>query len=208
MKKILAGIAVLATVGLAPVSTLAEDSMSTDDAVNRAVHVCFACHGEQGQSTVPIYPKLAGQQRLYTAEQLKLFRSQKRSESDTQAYMWGISALLDDKLIDGIAAYFAEQTPTPGKAASGAQLTLGQRIYEQGIPGKKVPACASCHGANGEGGAVFPRLGGQHAAYTVTQLEQFKKGMRPHAVVMAGIAKPMSKEEMQAVAAWTMGLGQ
>jgi len=143
---------------------------------------------------------------MYTIEQLKLFRSQKRSESDQQAYMWGISALLDDGLINGIADYFAAQTPAKGRPASGPQASLGQRIFEQGIPGKKVPACASCHGPNGEGGSVFPRLGGQHAAYTALQLEQFRTRLRPYAVVMAGVTKSMSREEMQAVAAWIEGL--
>lgn len=207
--KILTRLAAVAAVGsIFAATALAQEPSSTEEAVNRAVHVCFACHGERGASTVPIYPKLAGQQRMYTIEQLKLFRAQKRSESDSQAYMWGISALLDDSLINGIADYFAAQPPAKGRPSSGPQATLGQRIYEQGIPGKKVPSCASCHGPNGEGGSVFPRLGGQHSAYVALQLEQFRTRLRPYAVVMAGVTKSMSRDEIQAVANWIEGLGQ
>jgi len=195
-----------AALGLLTVVVLAQEPSSADDVVNRAKHVCAACHGEGGNSQVPVYPKLAGQQRMYTIEQLKLFRSQKRSESDQQAYMWGISALLDDSTIEGLADYFQAQPASPGKPADPRQSALGRRIFAEGIPARKIPACASCHGASGEGGSVFPRIAGQHATYTALQLNQFKTRLRPYAVVMAGVVKNMTREEMQAVAAYAQGL--
>lgn len=168
--------------------------------VQRAVHVCASCHGEGGNSTAPVFPKLAGQQPNYTVAQLKAFRDQKRYETDTQAYMWGISALLDDDTIQGLADYFAAQTPAPGKTGNPALMKKGKEIFEQGIPAKGVRACASCHGENAEGAAVFPRLAGQHAAYVVNQLNVFHTRLRPHGVIMSRMTQNLSAAEIRAVA--------
>ena len=197
----LAGIAAtLLASGMAWAQATAEPG----DIVERAIHVCQACHGEGGNSTAPIFPKLAAQQPLYFAEQLKLFRTQKRSDTSPQAYMWGISALLDDATIQGLAEYFAHQTPRPGKTGDRKLIEQGKRIYAGGIPSRNVAACASCHGENGEGASVFPRLAGQHAEYIVRQLQDFRANkVRPHGVIMATrVVSHMTPQEMRAVAAY------
>lgn len=181
-------------------ATAADDC--NKDLSERAIHVCAGCHGEGGNSTSPQFPKLAGQQPVYFAEQLKLFRSQVRSDPSPQAYMWGVSALLDDATIQGLADYFAAQKPAPGKPANPRLAGAGRRIYEEGIPAKGVQACSSCHGAEAEGTAAFPRLAGQYAEYTVRQLQQFQTRVRPHAAVMTKFSKGLSRDEMQAVAAY------
>ncbi len=202
MKHLLAGILVSLLV-TATGMVRAQGGKAPGDVVERAIHVCNACHGEGGNSPAPIYPKLAAQQPLYLAEQLKLFRAQKRSDSSPQAYMWGISALLDDATIQGLADYYAGQTSKPGKAAEPKRMELGKRIYAQGIPARNVAACASCHGDNAEGASVFPRLAGQHAEYIVKQLQEFRTKLRPHGVVMAErVVKNMTPDEMRAVAAY------
>lgn len=202
MRHLLAGILVSLLV-TATGMVRAQGSKAPGDVVERAIHVCNACHGEGGNSPAPIYPKLAAQQPLYLAEQLKLFRAQKRSDSSPQAYMWGISALLDDATIQGLADYYAGQTSKPGKAADPKRMELGKRIYAQGIPARNVAACASCHGDNAEGASVFPRLAGQHAEYIVKQLQEFRTKLRPHGVVMAErVVKNMTPDEMRAVAAY------
>ncbi len=180
----------------------AQQSNRSGDFAERAVHVCAACHGDEGNSTVAGFPKLAGQQALYTVEQLKLFRSQKRAELSPQAYMWGVSALLDDSEIQSLADYYAAQRSTPGKPGNPKLVEQGRRIYEQGIPSKGIAACASCHGENGEGASVFPRLGGQHTDYLVAQLKIFRTRLRPYAVVMMAEIKNMSEAEMRAVAVY------
>ena|ERR1700694_1623369 len=186
-----------------PSLSLAQDPKSTEDTVNRAVHVCAACHGESGNSAAAAFPRLAGQQRMYTIEQLTLFRSQKRAESNAQAYMWGVSALLDDATIAGLADYYAAQQPQPSPKSRDPKLVeAGRRIYEEGIPAKDVRPCASCHGENAEGASVFPRLAGQHADYVYLQLVQFRTRLRPYAVVMADVTKNMTREELKAVAAF------
>jgi cytochrome c553 len=178
----------------------AQEPNSDRGAVQRVVHVCAACHGEEGRSSAAVYPRLAGQMPLYTIAQLRDFRAQTRAESDWQAYMWGISALLDDETIAGLAAYYAEQKPAPGKAGIAKLAEAGRKIYEQGIPARGVRACASCHGENAEGASIFPRLAGQHAEYVVRQLKVFRTRLRPHGVIMADESRNLTDDELRALA--------
>ena len=78
---------------------------------------------------------------LYIVHQLTDFRTQQRSETDPQAYMWGVSALLEDSTIQALAEYYAVQKPPAGRTqASAAQLREDQRIFEKGLPGAGVRA--------------------------------------------------------------------
>ena len=178
----------------------AQEPASDRSTVQRAIHVCAACHGDEGRSNAPVFPRLAGQMPLYTITQLRDFRVQTRAETDWQAYMWGISALLDDETIAGLAAYYAEQKPAPGKAGIGKLVDAGRKIYEHGIPARGVRACASCHGQNAEGASVFPRLAGQHADYVVRQLKVFRTPLRPHGVIMADESRYLTDDELRDVA--------
>src|ERR1700730_2013069 len=178
----------------------AQEPGSDRGTVERAIHVCAACHGEEGRSGTPVFPRLAGQMPLYTITQLRDFRVQTRAETDWQAYMWGISALLDDETIAGLAAYYAEPKPAPRKAGIGKLVDAGRKIYEHGIPARGVRACASCHGQNAEGASVFPRLAGQHADYVVRQLKVFRTPLRPHGVIMADESRYLTDDELRDVA--------
>jgi cytochrome c553 len=184
--------------------TAAPDGKAELETVRRAVHVCAACHGEGGRSATVVYPRLAGQQALYTVAQLRDFRSQKRAETGTQAYMWGVSALLDDATIEGLADYYSQQTPAPARpvnAADKASVEAGRKIFAYGLPAR-ARACADCHGENAEGAAGFPRLAGQHADYVFRQLKVFGTRLRPHGVIMKSEAANMTTAEMKAVAAY------
>jgi cytochrome c553 len=178
----------------------AQEPASDRSTVQRAIHVCAACHGDEGRSNAPVFPRLAGQMPLYMIAQLRDFRAQTRAETDWQAYMWGISALLDDETIAGLAAYYAEQKPAPGKAGIAKLVEAGRKIYEEGIPAREVRACASCHGENAEGASVFPRLAGQRAEYVVRQLKVFRTRLRPHGVIMANESRNLTDEELRALA--------
>lgn len=183
------------------------ETVQRSELVERAIHVCNACHGEGGNSVTAVFPKLAGQQPLYLAEQLKAFRAQKRADASPQAYMWGVSALLDDATIDGLAAYYAEQTPQPGAKGDAAIAARGAQIFRDGLPARNVPACASCHGERGEGASVFPRIASQHADYLVRQMQEFGTKLRPHGVIMADrVVKHLSAEEIRAVAVYLQGI--
>lgn len=172
------------------------------DAVQRAVHVCESCHGVNGRSTSALYPSLAGQMRDYTIRQLKDFRSQARAETDIQAYMWGISALLTDEVIEGLAEHYAAQAPRPPKSVNPKLEAAGKAIFDNGIPTKKVIACAQCHGTQAEGAAGFPRLAGLHADYVVRQLRTFRTPLRPHGILMKNEIAGLDDAQMRAVAAY------
>ena len=168
-----------------------------------ALQVCSNCHGVQGISVSPNFPKLAAQSEPYLVAQLKSFKSHGRSDPAGFEYMWGISARLTDDQINGLAAYFSSQAPPPGKPGNLTLLKEGQKIFEQGIAANNTPACTGCHGAHGEGIQQFPRLAGQHADYIVKQLMVFQRtDERPEGVMMKGIAHELTPENMKNVAAY------
>jgi cytochrome c553 len=174
--------------------------------VDRAVHVCAACRGEAARNKNDAIPNIAGQMPLYIAAQLKDFRSQTRSESDIQAYMWGISALLDDETIDRLAEHFGREPAPPGKPGDPKRIAEGRKIFLEGLSGNGVRPCASCHGAKAEGASVFPRLAGQKAEYLVAQLRIFGTRLRPHGILMKQEVVGMSNEQMRAVAEYLQSL--
>ena len=193
------GMASIVAAGLA--GAAAPDKAVQQAAAKKATELCSACHGPGGSSISPTFPRLAGQQAMYIENQLKAFRTHTRAEPDAHDFMWGIAAPLDDKMIDGLAWYFSSQPPMHGKPADPALAEKGKDLFDKGVPSKQIPACASCHGKNGEGMGEFPRLAGQHAEYLVKQLTVIQNALRA-APVMHGIVKDLDKGEMDAVAAY------
>ena len=177
-------------------------AQGTQDASSLAKGVCSACHGPEGQSVSPVFPKLAGQQSAYIILQLDAFRGHLRADPLAQAYMWGMASQLSDATISALATYYSSQKPSPGKAGAPALMAEGKKIYTEGIPGKKIAACESCHGPNAEGATAFPRLAGQHVEYLIAQLEGFKSGTRSNAPIMQGVVRDMTAEQLKAVAAY------
>jgi cytochrome c553 len=198
MKKIIA----VAVGALLASGTGAALAQGQQEAKALATGVCSVCHGPEGRSVSPVFPRLAGQQASYIMLQLDAFRSHIRGDPNAQAYMWGMASQLSDATIQGLADYYAAQKPSPGTAGAPALIGEGRKIYEQGIPSKKVQACAVCHGANAEGAQVFPRLAGQHVEYLVGQLEGFKTGTRSNAPIMINEVRDMTAEQLRAVATY------
>ncbi len=172
--------------------------------------VCVACHASDGNSTTPTYPKLAGQHPEYLVKQLNNFKVQPgdtvatRNNAVMAAFAAGLSA--DD--MRNVAAYFSKQAQKPGTAkASQESVSLGQKIYRGGLAEKGLPACAGCHGPTGAGiPAQYPRIGGQWAEYTNTQLTNFREGVRKNNLQMSQIAAKLSDKEMKAVCDYIAGL--
>lgn len=165
--------------------------------------VCAACHGADGNSVISTNPKLAAQHPEYLVKQLTEFKSGKRAN----AVMSGMAGQLSDDDMKAIAAYFSKQFLTLSQAKTNGKGSLGEQIYRGGIMATKVPACASCHGANGAGiPKQYPRLSGQHVDYTLTQLRNFRTGDRANAPMMMTIATKMTDAEMAAVADYIQGL--
>lgn len=172
-----------------------------------AQQVCSNCHGVDGNSTSPNFPRLAAQPEPYLVLQLTSFRAHHRRDPAGFEYMWGLSRNLTDTQIAGIAAYFHQQAPKPNPAGAGPHATAGRAIFEQGLPDEHVPACATCHGANAEGHDEFPRLAGQHADYVRKQLLVFQRTQeRPEGAVMQVIAHDLKPAEIAAVADYVQSI--
>ena len=177
------------------------------DAGTLARQVCASCHGRGGNSVSSAFPRLAGQQPQYIAAQLQAFHDRKRGDPMAQAYMWGMASQLDAATMKGLAAYYAAQKPMHGPAPDGKLALAGKAIFENGIPGAGVPACAGCHGQNAEGKEGYPRLAGQHAEYLVKQLSLFKSELRAgaQAPMMHEVTTGLSFDQMTQIAAYLAG---
>lgn len=168
-----------------------------------AQQVCSNCHGADGNSISPNFPRLAGQQPTYIVEQLTAFRSHSRTDPPGFEYMWGLSRHLTDGQIKSLAEYFSSQKPVPDPPGAPALAERGKEIFVHGVPSKNIPPCATCHGEQGEGNGMFPRVGYQHADYVVKQLLVFQRtDERPQGVVMKTVAHLLTHEDMEAVAAY------
>ena len=164
-----------------------------------AIGVCGTCHGVDGNSKNPMFPRLAGQHAWYIEQQLKEFRDHTRGDPYAVAYMYGMAGELSNATIAALAQYFSHQTPGPGTPHPAAVIAEGNEIYHHGIPSQGLPACAACHGPQALGSKVFPRLAGQHAEYILKQLASFRSNMRKVAI-MHGVASTLHDGQMKAVA--------
>lgn len=175
--------------------------------------VCFSCHGPNGNSTNPAWPRLAGQNAVYIAEQLHLFKAGIRKNPVMQP----MAATLSDQDIDNVAAFFAAQTPA-GLEADPSYWKAGQALYLHGDAAHDVPGCVACHGPVGRGNpaAGYPALEAQQSVYVVSQLQNYANGTRysgpnattasPNSVIMFDIAKRLTPEEIRDVASYLQGL--
>ena len=166
---------------------------------------CVACHGADGNSVNPEWPKIAGQHADYIYKQLMDYKSGRREN----ALMAGQVANLDEQDMRDLGAYFARQQMSPGTADESV-AERGERIYRGGIPAAGVAACTACHGATGSGNpaALFPRVAGQHAKYNSDQLRYFRSAQRANdnGRMMRNLASKMSDADIQAVAEYMAGL--
>ena len=179
---------------------------------------CAACHGKDGNSSAPTFPKLAGQGSRYIVKQLQDFKSGRRDNGIMKAQASGLS---DQDMAD-LAAYFSSQTIQVGKADP-ELVKQGERLYRGGDLEKGIAACSGCHGPSGQGieAAGFPHLAGQHADYIEAQLKAFRSAGREDIGgtkrmndadpgvkgMMQTTAAKMSDMQIKAVASFISGLG-
>lgn len=166
---------------------------------------CIACHGVNGNSSNPVWPNLADQHKQYIVRQLQAFKSGARQDPLMTPMAMGLS---DDDAED-LAAYFDDQ-PLTGLEADPGRAPLGQRVYRGGDPTTGVAACIACHGPGGEGNptAGYPSIKGQHSGYVAAQLRAYRAGTRktdPNQM-MRDVARTMSDEKIDAVAAYVQGM--
>lgn len=175
--------------------------------LTRAVEIvegkCFICHGTEGESSSPVFPRLAGQHATYVARQLADYKSGKRKNDTMQAMVSDLNA--EDFRVLGM--YFESKTPHKHAVADPELAQVGRFVYNRGNPFSGVAACADCHGAAGHGTDKLPRLGGQHAQYVENQLKAFSKRERTNDnAVMHTIASKLTELELKAVASYISGL--
>jgi cytochrome c553 len=176
-----------------------------------ATQVCAACHGADGNSAVPANPSIAGQHADYITVQLAHYKAGIRQNP----IMQGIAQGMSDDDMRASALYFSQQKPK-GLAARDASLAkLGQALWRGGDATSGVPACSGCHGPAGAGiPKNYPRVAGQYADYTYSQLKAFSAGQRgndkagkdANGRIMHTIAKQMNDAQMKAVAEYAAGL--
>lgn len=177
------------------------------DGKNKSV-TCIACHGADGNTVTPTWPKIAGLSQAYLMMQLLDFqKGEKGLRYDPT--MYGIVQNMTTQDLADLSAYYSTQIMTLG-AAQPNLVELGQSIYRGGNFATGVPACAACHGATGSGNylAKFPKLGGQNSGYIIDALNKFKHNQRSNdpSNIMRDIASKMTDKEIEAVASYVAGL--
>lgn len=164
---------------------------------------CFICHGAQGESSSPAFPRLAGQHAQYIARQLADYKSGRR-KSDTMRPM------VEDLSAEDFAAlgrYFESRKAVAHTHDDAELAQVGRFVFHRGNPYSGIPACASCHGPKGYGTDTLPRLAGQHASYLENQLKKFNSRERNNDnAVMHSIAAKLTELEAKSVALYISGM--
>ena len=164
---------------------------------------CFICHGAEGESSSPVFPRLAGQHAAYTARQLADYKSGKRVSSAMRPMVEDLTPA-DFK---ALGAWFESRKTHLHKVEDPEIAQMGRLIFTRGNPYSGVAACQACHGPKGHGTETLPRLAGQHAQYTENQLKAFNKRERTNDnAVMHTVASKLTELEIKAVAAYISGL--
>lgn len=164
---------------------------------------CAVCHGEQGQSVAPDFPRLAGQNAAYVMKQLKDFASGARNSST----MGDKAKQLNEEQMFAIGLFYQSMRPTLTQAVDSKLAQVGEFVYERGNTHTSMPACVICHGTAARGTAELPRLAGQHPDYIVRQMKAFKDRSRNNDnAIMHLVADRITDMELQAVAAYLGGL--
>ena len=180
------------------------------DTMEARVQACVGCHGAQGRGVENVYfPRLAGKPAGYLYNQLVAFRDGRRK----YVPMNYLLAYLPDAYLMRMAEHFASLNPPPlvqpAVARSPELVRDGQRIVTQGVPGKKIPACVTCHGAElGGREPGIPGLLGLRADYVSAQLGAWRFGVRTALApdCMQVIASSLSEPEVAAVSAYLASL--
>jgi cytochrome c553 len=164
---------------------------------------CFICHGADGESSSPVFPRLAGQHAQYVARQLADYKSGKRVSSTMRPM---VESLAPEDFA-ALGAYFESRKTRAHKVEDPELAQMGRFIFLRGNPYSGVAACSGCHGPQGHGTETLPRLAGQHAQYTENQLKAFNKRERTNDnAIMGGVASKLTELEIKAVAAYISGL--
>lgn len=184
-----------------PVNPLRASQLAAGEAI--AQQRCAVCHGDQGQSVAPDFPRLAGQNANYLYKQLVDFSAGKRKS----AVMLDKAKTLSQEQMYAVGMYYQSLKPSVTLVVDTQLAQVGQFVYDRGNPHTSLPACVTCHGTAARGTADLPRLAGQHPEYLIKQVQAFRSGDRANDnTIMHLIASRVSDMELQAVATYLGGL--
>lgn len=195
-------VSLLLTLGISGLAHAAGDAAAGQG----KIAMCSACHNADGNSMLPNFPKLAGQGQRYLLKQMHDIKSNTRPVIE----MTGMLDAMTEQDLEDIAAWYSSQKATTG-AADPELVARGEQLFRGGKIEEGLPACTGCHSPNGAGLdlAIFPKLSGQHAAYTEKQLTEFREGIRNNdgdAMIMRTIAGRLSNKDIKALASYIQGL--
>tara|TARA_B100001123_G_scaffold223284_1_gene251375 strand:- start:1366 stop:1962 length:597 start_codon:yes stop_codon:yes gene_type:complete len=167
---------------------------------------CIACHGEDGNSLVGLWPSLAGQNFKYLKKQLELIQSGERALPEMNGQLDGYT----EKDLEDMAAYYASLTNKIGRASK-ELVDKGYVLYYAGSMEKGIPACTACHSPRGRGNspAGYPLLSGQKTEYIAKTLKDYRSGERQYSDqsdIMVSIAYKLDDKEIEALASFINGL--
>ena len=172
--------------------------------------VCVACHGADGNSATSANPILAGQGADYLFKQLNEFKAvENKPALRNNPIMAGMAGMLSVEDMKSLSVYFSHQKPKPSASTDVKLVAAGKTLWRTGDFERGIPACAGCHGPAGAGvPAQYPRLSGQYAEYTETQLKNFRSEERSNdpEKMMRTIADKLSDKQIKAVADYMAGL--
>ena len=202
MKKLVIALISAVLGGFLPNLALAQGDAAAGQAKSA---LCASCHGADGNSQLAMNPKLAGQNASYMVKQLKDFKSGARPGVTMSAMVLSLS----EQDMEDIAAWYSTQEVTL-QGADPASLELAETLYKAGNKEISVAACSACHSPSGSGNAQagFPALSGQHAAYTLQQLKDFRAGVRQNDLsgMMQTVTERLTDKELEALASYVSGL--
>jgi cytochrome c553 len=208
MKPTLAPIYLLAAFMLPAAQTQAQSLVDGSIEAGKAKSfTCTACHGAEGNSTIPTWPNIAGQSASYIVSQLNAFKNSSR----TDPLMAPQAMMLSDEDVRNVAVYFESLPAAAMAVANPATVGKGEALYRGGDADSGTPACLACHGPTGRGNpaAVYPALQGQHATYTAKQLRDYASGERTsdgRTRIMRDISSRLSTDDIEALASYMQGL--
>jgi cytochrome c553 len=177
---------------------LAIPSVAQDDAaVRKLAEPCFACHGPDGNSVIPLNPILAGQSWRYIYTELKDFKEGRRNDPQMSPMAANLSR--DDMM--ALGNFFAAQKPKPlDFKADPARVGAGKKTSDTVL-------CPMCHLGEFKGQNEIPRVAGQWPQYTKKQLQDFKARRRTNdGGNMTAVAATLSDEDIENLAHYTANL--
>jgi cytochrome c553 len=178
--------------------------------VQAKLQYCKVCHGVSAQGFRGYYPipRLAGQQPTYLENQLQAFIEHRR----TNNVMFNVAHSLSPSMVTALAGNFNALNPPPLGGAPRQLVATGGKIFQDGLPDQDIAACAACHGPDGAGAGLIPRLAGQLYPYVIDKLVNWGKerGQNPKipdtSAIMSPVAHSLNKSQIEAVAAYVSTL--